>query len=373
MACDKYIPPEIMELHNDMVDKLDNEIFGKEFHRLKFLFSGIPLSPTELDAIKDIITLVRCLMKYETITYGNYTKLTKRLEKVNKRMVTVVNEYATKMSSVIYQRSGASDVYPETGSSVIYQRSGASDVYPETELPNEHKRIKQKAGVQCFNDPSRPANTEQTRACFQLSHEVTAQDTDSTGFGTERDWQFHLDWISEKIPNEIDGVATLLGIASDKQTLIKNDHNTKHEQCFHVLWEWYRSRESKVDNIEVLYEALTSMGRTDITESDKPKPSSFQNQIHNIPLPIERLSEKDLLNVSKEIGAQYPSLARYFGIKEGEIHASKHDKDGIQAQARDILQKCFKQKLLFTRNQLCDGLNYTNRRDIVDKLISGWS
>lgn len=345
MACDKYIPPEIMELHNDMVDKLDNEIFGKEFHRLKFLFSGIPLSPTELDAIEDIGTLVRCLMKYETITYGNYTKLTKRLEKVNKRMVTVVNEYASKMSSV----------------------------YPETELPNEHKRIKQEAGVQCFNDPSRPANTEQTRACFQLSHEVTAQDTDSTGFGTERDWQFHLDWISEKIPNEIDGVATLLGIASDKQTLIKNDHNTKREQCFHVLWEWYRSRESKVDNIEVLYEALTSMGRTDITESDKPKPSSFQNQIHNIPLPIERLSEKDLLKVSKEIGAQYPSLARYFGIKEGEIHASKHDKDGIQAQARDILQKCFKQKLLFTRNQLCDGLNYTNRRDIVDKLISGWS
>ncbi|XP_069130975.1 uncharacterized protein [Argopecten irradians] len=271
-------------------------------------------------------------------------------------MAKMVKEYVQKMNSV---------------GSVINQ-SGTSDVPPGTESSTEHIGITPEAAAQTFTEPSRPG---QVGADFHLPHRATEQDAVTTDWGTERDWQFYLDWLSEKIPNEIGLVATYLDISSDKQNSIKCDHNKRHEICFHTLWEWFRSRKSSKDNIGVLHEALRLAGRTDIADSDTciPKPSLFQNEIR-ITGQEKNVTERDLLEISKKIGEQYPSLARYYGIKEGQIQASKGDqKDNVQAQANNILQKCLKQKLLETRKQLCDGLHYTDRIDIIEMLNRGWN
>ncbi|XP_033729082.1 uncharacterized protein LOC117318170 [Pecten maximus] len=190
---------------------------------------------------------------------------------------------------------------------------------------------------------------------------------------TERDWQFYLDWMSDKIHDEISPVATHLSISLDKQKQIEKDNNIEHEKCFHVLWEWSRSRKNDMDKVKALYQALIFADRADIAEDLIPKPAMYKSESDNIPHPNKKLIEKDLLIVSKKIGALYPSLARYFGINESVIHDSKYKTDALNAQSLEVLLKCFRQTLLQTRQQLCDGLHYKNRRDIIDLLIQEWS
>ncbi|XP_033761267.1 uncharacterized protein LOC117343087 isoform X2 [Pecten maximus] len=355
MAYSWNVPTEIIELHNEMVYKLDNEMDSGAVYRLKYLFNGIPFTPKDLSSIDDMPNLIDCLMKYETIQYGQYGPLTDKLEKVNKQMRTMVKKYTEKMAAITGTR----------GNPTAHERTDQARFY---------KRIRSGADMQTYHQPDRP-DTEGASTYHGSQEEDDMQVVEATdqNLRTERDWQFYLDWLSEKIHDEISTVATHLSISSDQQKRIEKDNNTVHEKCFHMLWEWFRSRKNNMDKVEDLHQALTFAERADILEDPMPQPAMYRFQSNSIPHPNKTLTELDLLKVSNEIGAQYPSLARYFRINESEIHASKYNKDEIKAQARDVLLKCLKSTLLQTRQQLCDGLHYKNRRDIIDLLVQRWS
>ncbi|XP_021339841.1 uncharacterized protein LOC110459579 isoform X2 [Mizuhopecten yessoensis] len=330
MTDTEEVPIEVIELHNHMVDKLGSEI-GQEddrFHRLINLFDRIPLQPTDKHEIKNMSDLIGILMNYTTIKYGEYKALTDKLEITHKRMKSLVIEYVKKMD-IAWRRARGEN------SSMSHKTF--------TDQATAYGGSRQKPGVQAVQGTNEHPKTD-------------------------REWRFYLDWISDKLTTEISTVATYLRVSSDKQTQIHKDNNIQHEKCFQILWEWYRKAQ-ETNKIEVLKDALISADRKDITDYDIPQTTRFTG---DIPSPETPVTAIDLQNVSKHIGTDYPSLARYFGIDEADIHASKHDKERIQEQARDVLQKCTNQTLLKTRQQLCDGLCYKERKDITDILIKGW-
>ncbi|XP_060086189.1 uncharacterized protein LOC132565559 [Ylistrum balloti] len=337
------VPPEVIELHNEMAYHLHCNMRGNELTELINLFSNNPLTPRDIVRIKSIYELLECLMKYDRIAYGNYKELTNKLKRVHPLMMRKVLEYTEKMNNVRGDKTtGENSNFTETDSH-CYRKE-----------PNTEPKDIDYHG----NDPG-----------------VVETNEASNSPKTNTDWQFYLDWISDKLPSQdTTTVAVHLGIEFDKQMQIAADNkNVQHEQCFQVLWEWFRRTSKNGDEkIKALHDALNEAGRGDIAEQGVQRRSKYQLYEVDAPSLGTLITEIDILRVSKEIGAQYPSLARYFGIHEAEIHASRHDKDGIQEQAKDILKKCLNHMLFSTRRQLCDGLCYKKRKDIIDKLKDEW-
>lgn len=188
------------------------------------------------------------------------------------------------------------------------------------------------------------------------------------------DWQHCLDVVAGYLPKDINGVADYLDISSDKQSEIERDNNTQHEISFHILWEWYRRKVEKSDTAKAqqLVDALERKGRRDVIQMKFPLRTDYI-YTGSITSPEMSVTEVDLTRVSEMVVAQFPSLVRYFRLGEDAIYASKHNNVDVQKQARDALQKCLNIRLLKTRQNLCSGLCYIDRKDIIGKLDALWA
>ncbi|XP_021367281.1 uncharacterized protein LOC110459380 [Mizuhopecten yessoensis] len=91
---------DVITLHNTMVFDISTEIFEETLEVVKELFRGKPLTSVDMSKIKNIPTLFKFLMNYETIGYGDYQKFVSVIRYIHPRICSMIQECAVKINKL---------------------------------------------------------------------------------------------------------------------------------------------------------------------------------------------------------------------------------------------------------------------------------
>lgn len=172
--------------------------------------------------------------------------------------------------------------------------------------------------------------------------------------------------VAAKIPRDIQIIASCLHVEQEEvDQIIKNNPKFIQEANFQILYHW---RNKRKENIKTLRAALSENGRQDVVDAIQEFDRT-RYRYHGLIDPEMQISSDDIILVSRDIGRKYKRLARFLRLPERII-------ERIEIDHQDNINECIVKTLSsirsVTRQDLCDGLLYLSRMDIIEELIDSW-
>ncbi|XP_033728228.1 uncharacterized protein LOC117317522 [Pecten maximus] len=89
------------EIHNVLVDHLDQHLKPQDFIRLKELFRDCPFTRRDLNDIQNVNDLFERLTNYTKIDLGSYETIISKLEVINRQQATYVEEQQRRIQEIL--------------------------------------------------------------------------------------------------------------------------------------------------------------------------------------------------------------------------------------------------------------------------------
>ena len=183
-----------------------------------------------------------------------------------------------------------------------------------------------------------------------------------------------LDYVASQLGQEFQQLATELGIEENQVEKLEIEYScSTHEQIFHILYKWKTSN-AEIDFIQALMEALKSIERNDLREKVPAfKKDNYRYDLTEVDCNAV-LNVKDLTKVTNELAGNSYRLGRFLGIPQRTIsQIEKDNARNIKKQTHKMLSWLGKYRnQQVTRQDLCDGLLYIGRSNIVESLKRKW-
>lgn len=113
-----------------------------------------------------------------------------------------------------------------------------------------------------------------------------------------------------------------------------------------------------------LTEGLENIGRKDIVENlPDIHRAKHTGSVENVTLPNQNIKKKEVEFVAEKASAAYYRMGIFLGISPNALDEIEMDKDRVRDRMSSVLKK-----RNFTRQEICDGLNYIQRNDVIKKL-----
>jgi hypothetical protein len=176
-----------------------------------------------------------------------------------------------------------------------------------------------------------------------------------------------FDCVSEKLTSEFEArkLCTILHgyypVCFDKVSEIS-------KQTFKCLVSWWNQHQD-INHLDDLRKALDDIDRNDVVEElNDIHHAKFTDTIENIEFPDRNITKREMDCVTRESAAAYYRLAIFLGVSPNEL-------DEIESDNRRVREKmsCVLEKRPFTRQEICDGLKYIHRVDVIKKLKDMWT
>lgn len=215
-------------------------------------------------------------------------------------------------------------------------------------------------------DVSQNQSNPKTSACSKQSTSQTSGPVD---------WQFYLDTLAPHLSTDLDDLATYLKIEKGKLDSIRKDYTTEHEVCFHLLWAWRESGGNDVEErLRALHKALSDAGQKKLADKPRKTRSTYKFNGHVYNGTSYVVDGVETLTVANGIVDVHARFGRYFQLNEDDIKGIFIDnKCDSKKQAKEIIKYCIQRKLLCTRQELCDGLNYVEKIQLIEEMNKFWS
>ncbi|XP_033761945.1 uncharacterized protein LOC117343619 [Pecten maximus] len=199
----------------------------------------------------------------------------------------------------------------------------------------------------------------------------------ATGGQSSIDWQFYFDTLAPELSEKLDELVILLEIKTGIFNNIKKEHQHQHEICFHLLWTWHKnstkSGKNDSEKLKNLHQALKDIGLHILTQEEIPSRGNYQFTGEVISGTTSFKEDTEVLKVAKRTLSVSLRLGRFFGLKEEDIQrVVSNNRSDIAIQARYIIKACTNSDLLRTRQDLCNGLNYIQDTEMIDKMNKDW-
>ncbi|XP_033725990.1 uncharacterized protein LOC117315749 [Pecten maximus] len=92
---------EAIDLHNAMVLKLSENITAPEFQSLKYRLLEYPLTRVDINELKTVQELFKCLMDETYINFGDYGQLLPKLIEINPSLESTVLHYTKEINKIL--------------------------------------------------------------------------------------------------------------------------------------------------------------------------------------------------------------------------------------------------------------------------------
>lgn len=150
-----------------------------------------------------------------------------------------------------------------------------------------------------------------------------------------------------------------------KKTSFVNDH----ESCFKFLHAW-RCKSPHIDHMSELENALKHAGKDDLVDEIK-KFSKANSMIdpEKICMPRKQVTQPDITLLIKEIGSKYRPLLRFLDIPQNTIEQTEEMHADAERRIFHLLNPLLPK---LTRQDLCNALNYIEKKNVIDKLNAEW-
>ena len=173
--------------------------------------------------------------------------------------------------------------------------------------------------------------------------------------------------VASKISRDSEMIASSLHVdREDIDQIIKDNPYFAQEASFQFLYHWINKRK---ENMNTLRKALCEHDRQDVVDAIETFDRSSYT-CDGVTDPEMQISSEDIRLVSRDIGRKYVRLARFLRLPQRKI-------ERIKIEHQDNINKCIVRTLEsirdITRQELCDGLIYLSRKDIIEDLIDSWS
>jgi hypothetical protein len=185
-----------------------------------------------------------------------------------------------------------------------------------------------------------------------------------------------LDHVASKFTgSECVFLSAALGMGLTFVEKQRHEFSCQHELAFNVLYNW-NSAHPLPENIDHLIQALGDVERRDIAEDmDHFTFQKFYDSAHqlNIPKPDIRISDEDLVIVSKKV-KHFKRVLRFLQISQKCIDETEREMKGSPHDYRALV--LFSKWRELDKNpgrlRMCAALLYIGMKSVVDMLIEKW-
>lgn len=145
---------------------------------------------------------------------------------------------------------------------------------------------------------------------------------------------------------------------------------SKSEQCFKLLYDWYREK----PNIGHIYELKESLRRaqnhTLVDEIENFSKANYVFDSNKIKNPEKQVTCSDVDHVASNLGKEHRHVLRFLEIKQNVIEQAEEDHKDTYSRIFHPLKKLMTK---LTRQSLCNALCYANENKIINDLNSTWN